>query len=161
MHFQCRALPFGLSSAPKIFTKVLGEALAPLREWEICIHPYLDDHLLQAPSVPMLSAYLHQTQVWLQELGWLINTQKSVLHPSQVLTYLGYEINTKEKEDISSPTEIRKATSGACSLSLTVQKCQKLEVNYWSDDIFNTGSAMGSLPSASHSTNLCFRPGMV
>lgn len=66
-NFQFRALPFGLSSAPPIFTKVLGEALALLRLKLIMIIPYLDDMLLVANSD------LQIAQEFLQSLGWLIN----------------------------------------------------------------------------------------
>lgn len=89
LHYQFRALPFRLSSAPCICMKVLGETLGALRKV-----PYLDD-LLLAQSAQVLSSHLQCTQAWLQYLGWLMNFQKSNLIPSQVLPYLGYEINTR------------------------------------------------------------------
>ncbi|CAJ0960520.1 unnamed protein product [Ranitomeya imitator] len=45
-HFQFRALPFGLSAAPRVFTKLVAEVMAHLRESDILIIPYLDDFLI-------------------------------------------------------------------------------------------------------------------
>ena len=43
--FQFRALPFGLSSAPWIFTKILHPVIAVLRQWGHRLVVYLDDIL--------------------------------------------------------------------------------------------------------------------
>lgn len=40
-NFQSRALPFGLSSSLRIFTKLLAESLAPMRFKKRTIVPYL------------------------------------------------------------------------------------------------------------------------
>lgn len=90
-HFQFQALPFGLSSAPRIFTKVLGEVLAPLRLKAITVIPYLDDLLIVAKSYQRLLEDLQAVQDFLQSLGWLINKEKSSLIPAQKVTYLGYD----------------------------------------------------------------------
>ncbi|XP_040188033.1 uncharacterized protein LOC120920173 [Rana temporaria] len=90
-HFQFQALPFGLSSSPRIFTKVLGEALAPLRLKAITIIPYLDDLLIVAESHQKLLADLQTVLDFLQSLGWLINREKSSLVPAQRVKYLGYD----------------------------------------------------------------------
>lgn len=50
LHLQFRALPFGLSSAPQVFTKVMAEALTPLHLQGIAVIPYLDDLLFFAPA---------------------------------------------------------------------------------------------------------------
>ncbi|XP_071980402.1 uncharacterized protein [Engystomops pustulosus] len=49
-HFQFTALPFGLSSAPRIFTKVMAEVVKYLRTEEVLVVPYLDDFLLVGDS---------------------------------------------------------------------------------------------------------------
>lgn len=90
-HFQFQAFPFNLSSAPCIFTKVLGEVLAQLRLKAIPIIPYLDDLLVVAESYQKLLADLQTVQDILQFLGWLINKEKSSLILAQKVTYLGYE----------------------------------------------------------------------
>ena len=87
--FQFRALCFGLSSAPQVFTRVL----APLARWlhllGIRILLYLDDWLILANS---LVEALRARQIVLDLakcLGLIINLDKSVLTPSQTATYLG------------------------------------------------------------------------
>lgn len=62
-HFQCRALPFGLSSSPRIFITVLAEAQVPLRLQSISIVPYLDNLLLMAHSEKQLCQDLEITQL--------------------------------------------------------------------------------------------------
>ena len=48
-HYRFVALPFGLASAPRVFTKVLAPILALLRQQGIAIVGYLDN-LLRAAS---------------------------------------------------------------------------------------------------------------
>ena len=42
-HFQFVALPFGLATAPRVFTKILAPVLANLRSQGILVMAYLDD----------------------------------------------------------------------------------------------------------------------
>lgn len=81
-HFQFWTLPFRLSLAPRIFTKVLGEALAQLRKKSIMILSYLDYMLLVANSD------LQIAQEFLQSLGWLINKEKYSLIPTKSVIFL-------------------------------------------------------------------------
>ncbi|XP_073533042.1 synaptonemal complex protein 2-like [Phyllobates terribilis] len=45
--FQKKALPFGLAMAPQVFTKLIVEVMAHLREKDFLINPYLDYFLLE------------------------------------------------------------------------------------------------------------------
>lgn len=93
-HLQFRALPFQLSSAPRIFTKIMEEALAPLRIQGITIVLYLDYLLLFANSKEqLLTTNLSRTQWHLLNLGWLLNKEKSNLVPTQVMWFLGNTID--------------------------------------------------------------------
>ncbi|XP_069610927.1 uncharacterized protein [Ranitomeya imitator] len=49
-HYQYTALPFGLSKAPRVFTKVMVEVMSYLRSRDIVIVPYLDDFLVVGRS---------------------------------------------------------------------------------------------------------------
>ena len=49
--FHFTALPFGLASAPWVFTKILRPVVAYLHTHSILVHAYLDDWLLQNPSI--------------------------------------------------------------------------------------------------------------
>lgn len=61
---------------PRIFTKVLEEALDLLRLRSITIIPYLDDLLVVAESHQKLEKALQTFQGFLQSPGWLINMEK-------------------------------------------------------------------------------------
>ncbi|KAM9299421.1 rho guanine nucleotide exchange factor 12 [Gastrophryne carolinensis] len=94
LHFQFVCLPFGLASAPRIFTKVLAEPLAYLMRRGIGVVTYLDDLLLFAQSRNRLLENLSYTLNLLARLGWILNHEKSSLVASQVMTYLGFETNS-------------------------------------------------------------------
>ena len=68
-HFQFVALPFGLASAPQVFTKVLAPILALLRQRGMAIIGYLEDLLLQASSGSELEEDLSITCQTLQEFS--------------------------------------------------------------------------------------------
>lgn len=92
--FVC--LPFGLSSAPWLFTKVLLPVLAFLRRQGIMVFAYLDDLLVLAASPEELATALEQVKATLESLGFLINIKKSEFTPTQRLVYVGGEFDTSE-----------------------------------------------------------------
>ncbi|XP_040196517.1 uncharacterized protein LOC120929266 [Rana temporaria] len=94
VHLQFQALPFGLSSSPRVFTKVLAEPIAFLRLQGVGIIAYLDDLLLFAASPEQVSRDLELTKKTLMDLGWLLNLEKSSLIPSQRIPYLGYTLDS-------------------------------------------------------------------
>ncbi len=74
--WQFRALPFGLSTSPRVFTKVLTPVLAYAHLHGIRLHMYLDDWLLNPDSS---RSALQHTQCMLdlfQRIGWIVNMQK-------------------------------------------------------------------------------------
>ncbi|XP_013909106.1 PREDICTED: ubiquitin carboxyl-terminal hydrolase 7-like [Thamnophis sirtalis] len=89
-HYQYRALPFGLASAPRTFTKVLA---AHLRSVPVCLQCYLDDVLVQA--LPQAVSDLWLTIWSLQGLGFSVNFAKSHLSPSTHILHLGTVIDSK------------------------------------------------------------------
>lgn len=70
-------LPFGLSAAPRVFTKVLKPALAALRAAGIRLVAYLDDFLTIRRSKEDVEAAFQKTMNLLRSLGFVINTEKS------------------------------------------------------------------------------------
>lgn len=94
--YQYRALPFGLRSAPRIFTKVMAVVGAFLRKQMIHIFMYLDDWMLKNSSKVKLTKQLQYTQELLKNLGLIINVKKSCLVPTQIIEYLGAVIHLKE-----------------------------------------------------------------
>ncbi|KAJ1135229.1 hypothetical protein NDU88_001673, partial [Pleurodeles waltl] len=59
-HYQFAVLPFGLTSAPRVFTKVVSVVAADLRRKGIAVFPYLDDWLIKAESPGLV---LHHLQL--------------------------------------------------------------------------------------------------
>ena len=93
--FQFRCLPFGLSAAPRVFTKLLKVVVAFLREKGIRLVIYLDDILLLNQSQKKVKAEAMAAIDLLNSLGFLINYDKSVITPSQKMEYLGLVIDSK------------------------------------------------------------------
>ena len=92
--WQFTVLPFGLSTSPRVFTKILKPVLAYAHLHRVKLHMYLDDWLLN----PGTHQEAHEQTSWLrslcQKLGLVLNLEKSDLIPSQVSTYLGIELDT-------------------------------------------------------------------
>ena len=89
--FQFKALPFGLSTVPMEFIRVVKEVKLMAQARGIRLHQYLDDWLIWSIS---RDECLHDTQTLLylcQELGWVVNVQKSELIPKQVFNFVGYQ----------------------------------------------------------------------
>ena len=96
MVLQFRALPFGLSSSPYVFTKVVSKIGQYLRERGIEIFQYLDDWLLFNTCRQDLCSQVEQTARLLKTLGVVINTRKSVMVPSQQVEFLGALIDLQQ-----------------------------------------------------------------
>ena len=90
-HFQFRALPFGLSTAPMEFTAVVKEVKLMAQSRGIRIHQYLDDWLIRAPTKESCHQGTQSLLALCQELGWMVNMQKSELEPQQVFDFVGYQ----------------------------------------------------------------------
>lgn len=81
-HYQFTALTFGLSSAPRIFTKCMAVVAVHLRHRGIQIYPYLDDWLIKGQSrVQVQHSFSIVRITWLR-LGLLINKQIFTLIPA-------------------------------------------------------------------------------
>ena len=93
--YQYRALPFGLSTAPRLFTKVVQVIAGHLRQESIHCHQYLDDWLLKNKSRSLLLAQAQKAIDVTVKLGFLINKEKSNLCPSQSFVYLGAHFDLK------------------------------------------------------------------
>ena len=87
-YYQC--MPFGLTSAPRIFTKVLKVVLVFLRSRSIKASAWFDDIIIAANSISLILENLYFTKLLLKSLGFIINEQKSSLSPSQKMCHLGY-----------------------------------------------------------------------
>jgi hypothetical protein len=87
--YQFRALPFGLSSAPWLFTQVAKEFASLVHQEGTFLHQFLDDWLGRAPSRELCAKHCAQVVALAQELGWIINWEKSEPEPQQNFTFVG------------------------------------------------------------------------
>ncbi|KAL0201385.1 hypothetical protein M9458_004572, partial [Cirrhinus mrigala] len=91
--YQYKVLPFGLSLSPRVFTKVVKAALAPLREVGIRILNYIDDWLILAHSRDLVCAQRDVVLNHLACLGLRVNWEKSKLSPTQSISFLSVELD--------------------------------------------------------------------
>ncbi len=94
--YQYYVLPFGLALAPRTFSKCMDAALSPLRASGMRILNYLDDWLILAQSQDTLISHIDSLHIHLESLGLCVNMQKSILAPSQSITYLGLCLDSVE-----------------------------------------------------------------
>lgn len=94
--YQFRALPFGLSTAPRIFSMLTREVAQHLHMEGIKIHFYLDDWLIRSQDPRVLAEQSEYVLDLTRRLGFLINDKKSELTPSRQFSYLGVEFDTQE-----------------------------------------------------------------
>ena len=92
--YQFKALCFGLSAAPQVFTRVMAPVSAILHSMGIRMRRYLDDWLVQSSSRASLVRDLQSVLLLCHELGIVVNPQKSNLVPSQIVQYLGVMIDS-------------------------------------------------------------------
>ncbi|XP_053149582.1 uncharacterized protein LOC128344105 [Hemicordylus capensis] len=112
VHYQYRALPFGLSTAPRVFTKIMVALVAHLRTRGIHLYPFLDDLLIRSPSWDKGLLDIRETLAVLASHGFLVNRKKSSLVPSNVIQHLGTIIDVSG----DGPSHRRKETKVACHL---------------------------------------------
>ena len=89
--FQFTSLPFGLATAPQVFTMIVKEVKLMALSRGLRIHQYLDDWLIRSQSQEESQRDTQAVVDLTQSLGWIINQEKSELKPTQVFSFVGYE----------------------------------------------------------------------
>lgn len=106
-YFEFNCLPFGLSCAPYIFTKILKPVAQYLRERGILVVIYLDDLIIMAKTANLCKKHTNTAKLILENLGFILNIKKCQLDPSSVCKFLGVIIDSKEYS-LKLPEEKRK-----------------------------------------------------
>ena len=90
--YQFQVLPFGLNTAPQVFTRLGHKVTSYLHRQGISVIPYLDDWLIHHPNRKVL--LLHQAQLinMLDLVGFVLNRKKSELDLTQDLQFLGIRL---------------------------------------------------------------------
>lgn len=114
--YQFRVLCFGLSTAPRVFTRIVSALAAACHRSGLKLHTYLDDWLLRAQDRQML---IRQRDFLLQltaELGFLVNEEKSSMIPSQDFTYIGVRFRTDLGISLPPPKRVEAIISQTTTL---------------------------------------------
>ena len=82
--FQFTSLPFGLATAPQVFTMIVKEVKLMALSRGLRIHQHLDDWLIRSQSQEEAQVNTQAVVDLTQSLGWIINQEKSELKPIQV-----------------------------------------------------------------------------
>lgn len=94
--YEFNCLPFGLSSAPLVFTKIMKPVMEHLRLHGYISTIYLDDILLIGRSYTECVENVNVTRQLLNNLGFLINLKKSSMEPKTSCKFLGFILDTKQ-----------------------------------------------------------------
>ncbi|CAM4649880.1 unnamed protein product [Leuciscus chuanchicus] len=128
--YQYTVLPFGLSLAPRTFTKCMDAALAPLRLRGMRVLNYLDDWLILAQSRSQLVEHRTILLDHLENLGITVNWTKSSLNPGQTISFLGTILDSQSMTARLSPQRVlhtqRVARSFRCGASTPLKTFQRM-----------------------------------
>lgn len=95
-YFQFAVLPFGLSSAPYLFTKLLKPVLTSWRCKGIPMVIFLDDGLGGGANKIQAKINSLTVNADLLKFGFVVNEEKSLWEPVQVITWLGIVLDTNQ-----------------------------------------------------------------
>ena len=99
--YAFQGLCFGLNTVPRIFTKLLKPVAAFLRKRMIL---HLDDFLILGSTYQEAQSHTAMAVSLLESLGFTVNLEKSCLIPTQIITFLGFVIDSTV-EALSLPQE--------------------------------------------------------
>lgn len=92
LQFTC--LPNGLAEAPRKFTKALKAPFSWLRARGFDNSSYLDDSCLLGDTEAECLENVYSTMQLLDNLGFTIHPDKSVIVPSHIIVYLGFVLDS-------------------------------------------------------------------
>lgn len=104
--YEFTAMPYGLSIAPRVFSKIMKEVITFLRSRGLQSVIYLDDILCIGNDFFECKSNVQETLNLLECLGFTINYSKSNLEPQKTCKFLGFLFNT-ESLTLSLPLEKR------------------------------------------------------
>ena len=91
--YEFQVLPFGLSTAPRTFTRLVRAVGAYLKTCGVNLFQYLDDWLVVGGSYDLTLQYRYLVRTCVQEIGFLINEEKSDWVPTQFPSFLGSSLD--------------------------------------------------------------------
>lgn len=115
--YRFKVLPFGVSSAPYLFTKITRLVISQARSEGMRITSYLDDICLASSSEAEGIAQSQRLAEILESAGWIINLKKSTIgRPSQSQEFLGMIVDAGSMRFRLSQTKVHQMRSSAKGL---------------------------------------------
>lgn len=121
--FEFNCLPFGLCTAPYVFTKVLKPVIEYLRSRNMISIIYLDDILCVGKDFQDCSINVKHTCTILEKIGFIINKDKSCLIPSTKCKFLGFVFDS-QKMIMELPSDKKDKIRRNVHLYLDIHKCK-------------------------------------
>ena len=90
--YQFQVLPFGLNTAPQVFTRLGHTVTAYLHRQGISVMPYLDDWLIHHPDRQILLRHQALLLNTLDLVSFILNQNKSELDLTQDIQFLGIHL---------------------------------------------------------------------
>lgn len=112
--YQFTCLPNGLTSAPRLFTKLMKPVFSKLRGLGLISVYYLDDTWLMGVTEGDCLDNVEFTFQLLQKTGFLVNSEKSQMIPSQKIQFLGFILNSIDMT-VSLPIDKKERIISLCS----------------------------------------------
>lgn len=125
--YQFNCLPFGLSVAPFVFTKLLKPVIEYLRGRHMISVIYLDDIFCIGRNYDECYQNVVNTKSLLEKLGFLINYEKSSLTPSTETKFLGFLYNSRDMV-LKLPKEKKNKISNELVKMSNLKKCKLREL---------------------------------
>ena len=92
--YEFTCLPNGLTSGPRLFTKLTKPVFAKLREKGHLNSPYIDDSILVGETWEECAVNVMDTVEVSMDSGWVVHPGKSIFIPTQMLEFLGFWIDS-------------------------------------------------------------------
>jgi hypothetical protein len=88
--YKYKRIPFGITSAPEVFQKVLYEILSKLKSEQVQVHA--DDILITGRTIEEHDRNLHKVLRLIEENGLTLNKEKCIFQATET-SYLGYVVS--------------------------------------------------------------------
>ncbi|KAI8441190.1 hypothetical protein MSG28_009421 [Choristoneura fumiferana] len=121
--YEFQVLPFGLNTAPYVFTKLLRPVMQNLRSNGHMLSYYLDDIYIVGRSYDECLNSIHATLQTVTTLGFIVNYEKSSLIPQTSVQYLGFILDS-ENYHLSLPDKKKTKIKQEINLFLKLSTCK-------------------------------------
>ena len=111
--YQYTCMANGLSCAPRVFTKLLKPVYATLHNLGYLSLGYIDDSYLQGDTSSECLKNVKVTASLFKKVGFYLHPTKSVIIPTQRLTFLGFVLDSNDMTVTPTESKIQKVVT-AC-----------------------------------------------